>query len=76
MKSCLTPILHNVGKYLNNDHDPEPDIKDEEEPGDEYDDYPTNIGENSSAAAIKTVGQTKRDAIAALIMLSSRNGAN
>ena len=44
-----TSILHIVGKYLNDNYDPEPDFKDEEEPGDEYDGDPTNIGGNSSA---------------------------
>ena len=72
-----TSSLHNVGKYLNDNHDPEPDFKDEEEPGDKYDGNPTNIGGNASAAAIRTAGQTKRDAIiVALLMLSSGNGAD
>ena len=56
-----TSSLHNVGKYLNDNHDPEPDF---------------NIGGNASAAAIRTAGQTKRDAIVALLMLSSGNGAD
>ena len=66
-----TAILHNVGKYLNDNHDPEPDFKDDEESDDEYDDN----SPNTSATAIRTAGQTKRDTIAALLLLSSGNRA-
>ena len=58
-------ILHNVGKYLNDDFEPDPDFEDDD--GGDDEDGQQLPGDGTSQAAVRRAGQAKRDAIALVV---------
>ena len=62
-----TAILHNIGKYLNDNYEPDPGFKDDDDGGDDDDDGQQVIPDGSSQAAVRRAGQSRRDTVALVL---------